>query len=146
MNPDDLLNRVLADYNSVDTASRDPLPAGTYNAVITRGEFVITNTGKDAFRLTCRVDDGPHAGRQFFHSLYFSPAALAYTKADLTALGIRSLAELKTFPANAYRVKARVVVHKTDSGVEYNRVRSLELLERVQPKPDAFAPKSEGGA
>ena len=66
----------------------DPLPAGEYVARIIGGELTTAKTkGTPGYKLTFRVLEGEHEGRQFWDDIWLTPAALPMAKRDLTQAG-----------------------------------------------------------
>ena len=47
------------------------------------------------YKLTFKVVDGEHAGRQFWHDCWLTAAALPQTKRDLAKIGVTSLEQLE---------------------------------------------------
>jgi hypothetical protein len=79
------------DANQVDPATNfDPLPAGTYLAVITESEMKPTKAGTGNFlQLTFQVLDGPHKGRLLWARLNLdnpNATAVQIAKAELSAI------------------------------------------------------------
>ena len=77
-------------WNSTEAADEfKPLPPGEYLARIVTGELFTAKTkGTPGYKLTFRVVDGEHAGRQFWHDVWLTPAALPMAKRDLAKLGV----------------------------------------------------------
>jgi len=73
-----------------------PVPAGTYDAKVFKGEAKKTKNGKDMIVLTYVIEGGPHAGRRIWHNLVVSPEspkAMAILIRQLTSLGARPVLE-----------------------------------------------------
>ena len=119
-----------------------PLPTGTYTARVIAGELATSKNGTPGYKLTFRVLEGEHTGRQFWHDVWLTPAALPMAKRDLGKLGIASPEQLDRPLPPGIRVKARVALRRDDDGTEYNRVRSFEVVGiDADPTSDAdFAP------
>ena len=116
------------------------LPRGEYVARIVGGELASARTGTPSYKLTFRVLEGPHAGRQFWHDVWLTPAALPMAKRDLGKLGVKTLEQLEQPLPPGIRVKVRLAVRKDDDGSEYNRVNRFDVLGIDPPDVDAFAP------
>ena len=117
-----------------------PLPGGVYIARIIGGELANARSGTPGYKLTFRVLEGEHEGRQFWSDIWLTEAALPMAKRDLGKLGVTSLDQLDSPLPPGIRVKAKVVLRKDDDGTEHNRLRSLEVLGIDKPEPNAFAP------
>jgi hypothetical protein len=123
-----------------------PLPRGEYVAHIIAGE--LENSRSNAtpgYKLSFRVCEGEYAGRQFWHDLWLTEAALPMTKRDLAKLGVTSLDQLENPLPRGIRCVCKVVLQRGDDGAEYNRVRTFTVVGIDEPEPDAFAP-SDGEA
>lgn len=106
-----------------------PLPAGTYTARILSGELFTSRTNATpGYKLTFKVLDGEHAGRQVWHDLWLTPAALPMTKRDLAKLGVTSVEQLEAPIPPGIRCKVKLALRRDDDGTEYNRVRSFDVL------------------
>ncbi len=65
-----------------------PLPSGEYVARIVGGELFTSKTkGTPCYKLTFRVLEGDTPGRQFWHDVWLTPAALPMAKRDLASSG-----------------------------------------------------------
>jgi len=118
------------------------LPSGTYTCRLTSGELRKARTGTPEYVLTFKVLDGEHKGRQVWHSLYLTRAALPMAKRDLAKLAVTSLEQLEQPIPKGIRCKVRVVLRRDDDETERNRVRSFEVLGVDPPEVDPFAPES----
>ncbi len=120
-----------------------PLPGGTYVARIVSGELASAKSGTPGYKLTFKVLEGEHVGRQFWHDVWLTAAAMPMAKRDLGKLGITSLEQLeKPLPAGI-RCGAKLTLRRGDDGAEYNRVRAFDVLGIDPPEVDPFAPESE---
>lgn len=93
---------------------------------------------------------GEHAGRQVWHDLYLTPAALPMAKRDLAKLGIDDQAKLEQPLPLGIRCKVKVALRTDDDdGTQRNRVVRFDVIGIDRPEPDAFAPVdpavTEGG-
>lgn len=123
-----------------------PLPAGEYFARVVGGELSTSRTkGTPAYKLAFRVLEGDHAGRQFWHDVWLTPAALPMAKRDLGKLGITALEQLERPLPSGIRCKVKLALRKDDDGAEFNRVRSFEVIGIDPPETDAFAPTDAPG-
>ena len=141
---DDTIRR---DWDKTEAADDfAPLPSGTYVARIIGGELsTATTTGTPGFKLTFRVLEGGHTGRQFWHDVWLTPAALPMAKRDLAKLGVTSLDQLARPLPPGIRCKVRLVLRSDDNGEQVNRVRSFEVVGIDEPERDAFAPDDDTG-
>ncbi|MFZ1934852.1 MAG: DUF669 domain-containing protein [Thermoguttaceae bacterium] len=118
-----------------------PLPTGEYVARIVGGELATSRAkGTPSYKLTFRVLEGEHQGRQFWHDVYITPAALPMAKRDLAKLGVTALEQLNRPLPPGIRCKVKLALRKDDGGAEYNRVRTFEVIGIDPPEQDAFAP------
>jgi hypothetical protein len=128
-----------------------PLPAGEYVARIVAGELFTSKTNSTAgYKLTFRVLEGPHQGRQFWHDVWLTPAALPMAKRDLGKLGVTRLEQLEKPLPPGIRCKVKLALRRDDDGAEYNRVRTFGVIGIDAPAADPFAPdaqpaRAEGG-
>lgn len=121
-----------------------PLPSGEYVARIVAGELFTSKTkGTAGYKLAFRVLEGDHQGRQFWHDVWLTPAALPMAKRDLAKLGITSLEQLEKPLPPGIRCTVKLALRKDDDddGAEYNRVRSFDAIGIDEPERDAFAPE-----
>lgn len=118
-----------------------PLPNGEYVARIIAAELFTGRTnGTPGYKLTFKVLEGDHAGRQFWHDIWLTPAALPMAKRDLGKLGIAGLEQLERPLPPGIRCSVKLVLRRDDDGSEYNRVRRFDVLGIDEPERDAFAP------
>ena len=118
-----------------------PLPSGEYVARIVGGELFTSKTkGTAGYKLAFRVLEGDHQGRQFWHDVWLTPAALPMAKRDLAKLGVTALEQLERPLPPGIRCKAKVTLRKNDDGAEYNRLRSFDVIGIDEPEQDTFAP------
>lgn len=118
-----------------------PLPSGEYVARIVGGELFTSRTkGTAGYKLAFRVLDGAHAGRQFWHDVWLTPAALPMAKRDLSKLGVTALDQLERPLPPGIRCRVMLALRRDDDGTEYNRLRAFEVLGIDEPERDPFAP------
>ena len=118
-----------------------PLPSGEYVARIIAGELFTSRTkGTAGYKLSFRVLEGDHEGRQFWHDVWLTPAALPMAKRDLAKLGVTALEQLERPLPQGIRCRVKLVLRRDDDGTEFNRVRRLEIVGIDEPEQDAFAP------
>ena len=122
-----------------------PLPKGSYSARIVDGELGENRNGTPRYKLTFRVLDGEHAGRQFWHDVFLTPQSLPMAKRDLAKLGITKLEQLETPLPAGIRCDCKLSLQKGDDGTEYNRLRSFDVVGIDEnPSHDAdFGPQPE---
>jgi hypothetical protein len=119
----------------------EPLPPGEYQAHIIDGKLEQSRTNATpGYKLTFRVCEGEYTGRQFWHDLWLTPAALPMSKRDFVKIGITSLAQLEQPLPRGIRCKCKVALRRGDDGTEYNRLRTFEVIGIDEPERDAFAP------
>ena len=131
-----------------------PLPTGDYVARIVGGELFTSKTkGTAGYKLTFRVLEGDHQGRQFWQDVWLTPAALPMAKRDLLKLGVTALEQLERPLPPGIRCRVKLTLRREDDGTETNRVRRLDVIDIDPPDADAFAPAvttaagdDEGGA
>lgn len=124
-----------------------PLPAGEYIAQIVGGELFASRTkGTAGYKLTFRVLEGQHQGRQFWHDVWLTPAALPMAKRDLGKLGVTALEQLERPLPAGIRCTVRVALRKDDEGTAYNRVKSFRVVGIDEPEQDPFAPIDPPGS
>lgn len=123
-----------------------PLPAGTYIAHVISGELFTAKTSTAGYKLAFKVAEGGHAGRQFWHDLWLTPAALPMTKRDLGKLGVVALEQLERPLPQGIRCKVKLALRKDDDGMEHNRVRTFEVLGIDAPEVETFAPDDSPAA
>ncbi|MGO8691872.1 MAG: DUF669 domain-containing protein [Thermoguttaceae bacterium] len=118
-----------------------PLPSGEYVARIVGAELFTSKTkGTAGYKLGFRVLEGDHQGRQFWHDVWLTPAALPMAKRDLAKLGVTALEQLERPLPPGIRCRVKLALRKDDEGSEYNRVKTF-LVEGIDPpEVDAFAP------
>lgn len=122
-----------------------PLPAGTYVARIVSGELATAKSGTPAYKLAFKVLEGAHTGRQFWHDVWLTAAALPMAKRDLGKLGVTSLEQLEKPLPPGIRCKVKLALRCGDDGAEYNRVRSFDVLGIDKPEDEDFPPGGEDG-
>jgi hypothetical protein len=118
-----------------------PLPTGEYVARIVGGELFTSKTkGTAGYKLAFRVLEGEHQGRQFWHDVWLTPAALPMAKRDLAKLGVTALEQLERPLPPGIRCKVKLALRRDDDGTEHNRVKHFEVVGIDPPEQDAFAP------
>ncbi len=123
-----------------------PLPPGEYVARIVGGELSTSKTkGTPSYKLAFRVLEGDHQGRQFWHDVYLTPAALPMAKRDLAKLGVTALEQLEGPLPPGIRCKVKLTLRRDDDGNESNKVKRFEVIGIDPPEVDAFAPQDATG-
>jgi len=121
-----------------------PLPAGEYIASIIAGELESSRTNATpGYKLTFKVLEGEHTGRQFWHDVWLTPASLPMARRDLAKLGVQSLDQLEQPLPAGMRCKVKLTLRRNDDGSEYNRIKRFDVLGIDTPEPDAFAPSED---
>ncbi|HCD32042.1 MAG TPA: hypothetical protein DER01_06505 [Phycisphaerales bacterium] len=125
-----------------------PLPAGTYTTHVTAGELFTARSGTPGYKLTFRILEGEHTGRQLWHDVWLTATALPMAKRDLGKLGVTSLEQLEMPLPLGIRCTVKVTLRREDDGAEYNRVQSFVVVG-IDADPTAdndFAPDEPGQA
>jgi len=123
-----------------------PLPSGEYDARIIAGELFTSRTkGTAGYKLSFKVLEGDHEGRQFWHDVWLTPAALPMAKRDLAKLGVTALEQLERPLPPGIRCRVKLALRRDDDGTEYNRLRAFEVVGIDEPEQDAFAPQEPAG-
>ncbi len=118
-----------------------PLPAGEYVARIMGGElFTSRAKGTAGYKLAFRVLEGEHQGRQFWHDVWLTPAALPMAKRDLAKLGVTALEQLERPLPPGIRCNCKLALRKEDDGTEHSKLKAFEVIGIDEPDQDAFAP------
>lgn len=135
-------------WNRTDAAAElAPLPAGMYDATIVKGElFTSKEKQTPGYRLEFVVADGDFRNRRFWHDLWLTPAALPQTKRDASKLGVTDLAQLERPLPARFKCRVKLVLHKTDNGETFNKVRRFDVTGIEEIPRDAFAPDDEPDA
>lgn len=121
-----------------------PLPPNEYTAHIIAGTLETGKTrGTPGYKLTFRICEGDYTGRQFWHDIWLTEAALPMAKRDLAKLGVTSLDQLDNPLPPGIRCKCKLVVRRGDDGAEYNKLRTFAVVGIDEPEADAFAPTDE---
>lgn len=123
-----------------------PLPSGEYVARIIGGDlFTSKNKGTAGYKLAFRVLEGDHQGRQFWHDIWLTPAALPMAKRDLAKPGVTALEQLERPLPPGIRCRVKLALRRDDDGAEFNRVRAFDVIGIDGPEDDAFAPAGDAG-
>ena len=136
---------ICEQWNQTEAAAEfAPVPAGEYECHVQSGGLFTAKSGTPGFKLTFRVLDGEHVGRQLWHDLWLTAPALPMSKRDLNKLGVTALEQLDTpLPAGRIRCTVRVALRADDSGEQFNRVRSFQVVGIDGPERDPFAPAED---
>lgn len=122
------------------------LPAGEYVARIIDGTLETARTkGTPGYKSTFRVLEGEHEGRQFWHDIWLTPAALPMAKRDLGKLAITELDQLSQPLPPGIRCRVKLALRRDDDGTEHNKVRRFDVEGIDEPEADAFAPADTNG-
>ena len=121
-----------------------PLPSGEYVTHIIAGNLFTGRTNTTpGYKLTIKVLEGDHTGRQFWHDIWLTPAALPMAKRDLGKLGVVDLEQLERPLPPGIRCSVKLALRQGDDGSKYNRVRRFDVLDIDEPERDAFAPTDD---
>ncbi len=135
----DALARAWGDAKAAEDFA--PLPSGEYVARIVGGDLFTSKTkGTAGYKLAFRVLEGEHQGRQFWHDVWLTPAAMPLAKRDLSKLGVTAIDQLERPLPPGIRCRVKLALRRDDDGAEYNRVKSFEVVGIDEPERDAFAP------
>ena len=106
------------------------------------GELFTAKSGTPGYKLTFRVIEGEHAGRQFWNDVWLTPAALPMAKRDLSKLGVTSVDQLEKPLPSGIRCSCKLALRRDDDGTEYNRVRAFDVvgIDSEPAADDDFAP------
>lgn len=138
------LSRVWGETEAAEDFA--PLPPGEYTARIIAGELFTSKTkGTAGYKLAFRVSGGAHQGRQFWHDVWLTPAALPMAKRDLAKLGVTALEQLERPLPPGIRCKVKLALRRDDDGTETNKVKRFDVLGIDPPEADAFAPADAPG-
>jgi len=105
-----------------------PLPAGTYTARVVSGQLFTSKNSTPGYKLAFRVLEDKHAGRQFWHDLWFTSAALPMAKRDLGKLGVTEIEQLDRPLPQGIRCTVTLALRRSDNGAEFNRVSRFEVI------------------
>lgn len=122
---------IMVDMTDVQAMSFDPLPKGTYGAIIEDCEYALSkSSGKPMWNIKLSVTDEAYENRKIFTILSFSEKALPGTK---TALGVIA-PELLSGPFNpkdsdviasivTKPIKVKIDIEKNEEHGDRNRVK-----------------------
>ncbi len=119
------------DFSNVEDNDFSPLPAGEYEVNLFDFEKKESSTGKPMFKLTMKVAEGEHEGRQIFTNLVITPKALWKVKEALEAFGkeVPKAAIEVDFEELLGRRAVAVVGHREYNGNIYDDVKKLKKSE-----------------
>jgi hypothetical protein len=140
---DQILNKpTVSDdfFNAPAAADYTSLPPGTYLAMIENTRMHVAKSGRQGFKIKFKIADGPCAGRIVWHDLWFTTAAQPYTLRDLAKLGIKNAADANKPLIDKFKCRIMVVLRTEENGTPRNGVKNFDVLERINPEPDPFAP------
>lgn len=134
---------IFSDWDATEAADDfgTPIPPGRYHCILRKGELTASRSGTPSYKLTLEVESGEHKGRRLWHDVWLTPASKAIAKRDLQKLGITNPKEQLKQPVPKWlRCFVQAGIHKDDAGVERNTVIRFEVIEKIEPERDAFAP------
>jgi hypothetical protein len=139
----------ISAFDAVQAAPElSPLPPGIYTARVQRGEYTLTRTGAEAYRLKFEIVEGEHTGKTVIRTWTFGPRALPYTKRDLSLFGLATATQLLSpfpEPGREYLVRLVVALQRGGDGLERNDVKRIDLVRVVESPVAAFIlPPREG--
>lgn len=137
-------------WNSTEAASEyTPLPDGEYEAHLIKGELMSSHSkGTPGYKLTFRLLDESHKGRQLWHTYWLTPEALPWTKRELAKIGLTTREQLDLPIPPGMRCRLKVALRRADDGKEYNHIAHFDVVGFDEPPKDPFAPTdppAEGG-
>src|SRR5262249_44181725 len=103
-----------------------PLPSGKYVAHIINGAPGQSRHGTPGYKLTFEVAEGEHAGRLFWHDIWFTEAAVPMAKRDLGKLGVpvdnfnAMVEQLEQPLPQGIRCSVRLALRMDDAGQRFN--------------------------
>ena len=124
-----------------------PIPGGTYQARVLRGEYCSTRAGAEAYRLRFEIVEGEHSGKTVIRTWTFGEKALGYTKRDLAPFGLTTSAKLLSpFPETGreYLVRLVVALQRGNDGIERNDIKRIDDIRVVDSPAAAFMLPEEG--
>ena len=138
------------DANSVEITSRDPIPAGIYEALICDSEVRPTRSGNGkGINLTFEIFSGPHKGRKVFAWINFQ-----HPKAEAQRIGQEELARIckavgvekldDTAQLHNLPMMITVAIDKDDQS--RNVIKNYKAKEGAGPARTAAAPASGAAA
>lgn len=117
------------------------LPAGKYLADIVGGELSTSGRkGTAGYKLTFKITEGDHAGRQFWHDVWLTPAAMPMAKRDLRKIGVERLEQLEKSLDRVFECRVTLVLREGDDGTQYNRVRRFDVIGTREIEKDPYHP------
>lgn len=132
-------------FDDTDAAPEyEPIPAGEYEAGLVSGAFMESKQGTPGYTITFEIRDGGQAGRRLTDTLWLTPAAIPFTKRDLSKIGITSFEQMKRPVPAGIVCRLRVALRRDDDGTEYNKVRSWEPVRLEQEMPSTGAHGTNG--
>lgn len=124
----------------------EALPAGSYTCRIVGGELEASRRNQTpGYKLVFRVLEGEYAGRQVFHDIWLTEAALPMAKRDLGKLGVAELSQLESPLPAGIRCEVAVALRTDDDGTTRNRVRRFDVVGIDKPEVDEFHPDAAAG-
>ena len=139
------------DAQTVETPSRDPVPAGDYTAIVTNSEMKPNKAGTGEYlSLTFQIADGEHEGRFVWANLNLvhpNEKAVAIARAELAGLckAVGVLNPKDSADLHGKPVLIRVVLDKDRDGNPRNVVKGFKPAASQPAKPAAPA-KAEAKA
>lgn len=142
-------------FNASEVAPQtgfDPIPAGTYVAVITESEEKATKAGTGSYlQLTFEVIEGDHKGRRLWARLNLNnpnDQAVAIARAELSAichavnvLDLRDTTQLHDLP-----MAIRVTAKPDKDGEVRNEIKKYEALSNAKPATTPNKPTAPAAA
>lgn len=133
------------DIFSVEAADEfGPLRKGSYVCIAESGRPSTSRSGTPGYEITFRVIEGDHAGRKVWKTFWLTADAAKYSRRDIQKFGFTSNDQLKEeLPRERFVVRLTLTVRKSEDGVEYNEVKTIELIRVQDPEVDPYAPTDD---
>lgn len=131
-------------FDSAQTADdfATPVPVGKYSCIWRKGELVTARTGTPSYRLTFEIETGDHAGRKLWADIWLTPKSRELAKRDLAKLDITDPRTQLQQPIPKWlRCNVWAGLRTGDDGIERNIVSRFEVVEKITPTVDPFAPE-----
>lgn len=136
--------KAIEDTWASTSAAEDysPMTCGNYNAKLLKLKTGQIPNGKPYLKLIFQIEDGEFCGRRVSKTLWLTPAAMPYTKRELSKIEILQLEELENPIPKHFICRIYVVKEKKSDDREFNNVKSFNVLGFEPEAADPFAPQA----
>ena len=117
----------------------NPVPSGRYSAHLKEVRPFQAKTGTPGLKLVFEIIEGEYKGRLCWYDIWLTAAAKSQAVRDFAKLGVKNRAQLDQPVPRWLRCQIRVVIHRSDEGDEFNRVKAFEVIGVDKPETDPFA-------